>query len=217
MRISQPRTGGEYLAFAANIWDAGPAPMVVEGFRQMDSDTMDAFQYFYDGDTPVSRIPVGTFEFDTRTGHHHWHMEQFAQYTLLNADQTEVVRSTKQSFCLFPTDPIDLTVPGADLSTPFYYGGGLSSHCGGADAIWIRESLPAGWGDTYYQYVGGQSFRIHGLPNGRYWVQVSANPTGAMIEGSTDNNTSLRRVVIRGTPRHRYVVVPPYQGIDTDG
>jgi hypothetical protein len=217
IRLDRPHSGGEYLEFAANIWNAGPSPMVVEGFRQKDSATMDAYEYFYDGDTAVSRAPVGTFEFDTRTGHHHWHMEQFARYTLLNADQTEVVRSTKQSFCLFPTDAIDLTLPTADLNTPFYFGGGLSSQCGGSDAIWIRESLPVGWGDTYYQYVAGQSFRIRGLPNGRYWIQVTANPTGSMIEANADNNTSLRRIVIRGTPGHRYVVVPPYEGIDTDG
>jgi hypothetical protein len=217
IRLDRPRSGGEYLEFAANIWNAGPSPMVVEGFRQKDSATMDAYEYFYDGDTAVSRAPVGTFEFDTRPGHHHWHMEQFARYTLLNADQTEVVRSTKQSFCLFPTDAIDLTLPTADLSTPYYFGGGLSSQCGGSDAIWIRESLPVGWGDTYYQYVAGQSFRIHGLPDGRYWIQVTANPTGSMIEADTGNNTSLRRIVIRGRAGHRHVVVPAYQGIDTDG
>ena len=216
MRVNRPRTGGEYLSFAANIWNAGPSPMVVEGFRQPDSNVMDAYEYFYDGDTAVSRAPVGTFEFDERQGHHHWHMDQFARYTLLDADQTEVVRSTKQSFCLFPTDFMDLTVPGADWDAGWYGGGGLSTACGGSDALWIREVLPAGWGDTYYQYVAGQSFRIAGLPNGRYWVQVTANPTGEMIEVSTDNNTSLRRVVIRGQRGHRFVVVPPYQLIDTD-
>jgi hypothetical protein len=37
-----------------------------------------------------------------------------------------------------------------------------------------------------------------------------------MIETSQDNNSSLRRIVLRGTPGHRQVVVPPYQGIDTE-
>ena len=217
VRVYHPRSGGEYLAFAANLWNAGPSPMVVEGFRQQDEETMDAYEYFYDGDTAVSRAPVGTFEFDTRKGHHHWHMEQFAGYSLLNADQTEVVRSNKQSFCLFPTDVIDLTVPHADWSAGYYYGGGLSSACGGSDAIWIRESIPAGWGDTYYQYVAGQSFRINGLPNGRYYIQVTADPSGEMIETTTDNNVSLRRVIIRGKPGHRHVVVPPYELVDSDG
>jgi hypothetical protein len=216
MRIYNPKSGGAFLAFGANIWNAGPAPMVVEGFRRQDSDVMDAFEYFYDGDTPVSRAPVGTFEYDRRKGHHHWHMEQFAQYSLLNADQTQVVLSEKQSFCLFPTDAIDLTRPGAEWNPVWYGGGGLTTACGGSTAIWIREALPVGWGDTYFQYVGGQSFSIKGLPNGRYWIQVSANPTGSMIEADSSNNTTLRRVVLRGTPGHRRVVVPPYMGIDSE-
>ena len=110
MRITRTRDGGQFLAFASNIWNAGPSPMVVEGFRRPDSNVMDAYEYFYDGDTPVSRAPVGEFEFDTRDGHHHWHMDQFVQYDLLNADQSQIVRSTKQSFCLVPTDAIDMTV-----------------------------------------------------------------------------------------------------------
>jgi hypothetical protein len=211
------RGAGDFLAFGANIWSAGPSPMVVEGFRRRDSDIMDAYEYFYDGDTAVSRAPVGTFEYDRRDGHHHWHMEQFARYTLLNADQSEVVLSTKQSFCLAPTDPIDLRLPTAEWSPSWYGGGGLSTACGGPDAIWIREVLPVGWGDTYYQFVAGQSFNITHLPNGRYFVQVQANPTGSMIETSQDNNSSLRRVILRGKKGHRKVVVPPYLGIDSEG
>jgi hypothetical protein len=211
------RGGGDFLAFGANIWSAGPSPMVVEGFRRRDSDLMDAYEYFYDGDTAVGRAPVGTFEFDDRKGHHHWHMEQFARYSLLDASQTEIVLSEKQSFCLAPTDPIDLRLPTAEWTPTWYGGGGLSTACGGSDAIWIREVLPVGWGDTYYQYVAGQSFDITDLPNGRYYVQVQANPTGSMIETTQDNNTSVRRVILRGKPGHRSVIVPPYMGIDSEG
>jgi hypothetical protein len=216
MRIYHRRGGGDFLAFGANIWSAGPSPMDVEGFRRPDSDVMDAYEYFYDGDTPVGRAPVGTFEFDDRKGHHHWHMEQFARYSLLNADQSEVVLSEKQSFCLAPTDPIDLRLPTAEWQPSWFGGGGLSTACGGSDAIWIREVLPVGWGDTYYQYVAGQSFDITHLPNGRYYVQVQANPTGSMIETTQDNNVSLRRVILRGKPGDRRVVVPAYMGIDSE-
>jgi hypothetical protein len=73
-----------------------------------------------------------------------------------------------------------------------------------------------GWGDTYFQYVAGQSFDITDLPNGRYYVQFEANPTGSMIETTQDNNSSVRRIVLRGTPGHRHVIVPPYMGIDTE-
>ena len=37
---------------------------------------------------------------------------------------------------------------------------GFYSNCGGPASIWIRETLPLGWGDTYFQSVPGQSFDI---------------------------------------------------------
>ena len=63
------RNGHDILSFGANVWVSGAAPLVVEGFRQEDASLMDAFQYFYDGDTQVGRAPVGSFEYDSRHGH----------------------------------------------------------------------------------------------------------------------------------------------------
>jgi len=116
---------------------------------------MDAWQTFYRGDKPVARAPVGTLEYDADPGHEHWHFTQFAAYRLLGSDKHEVVRSQKEGFCLAPTDAIDLTVAGAVWNPGTI---GLSSACGDASAIWIRETLPTGWGDTYFQSLPGQSF-----------------------------------------------------------
>ena len=202
----------DFLIFGATVWDAGPAPMVVEGFRQPGSDTMDAWQYFFDDrGKPVGRARTGDMEYDRRPGHQHWHFEQFARYTLTDADKTDVVLSHKEAFCLAPTDPIDLLAPNAEINP---YPIGLSSACGDASAIWVRESLPSGWGDTYFQYLPGQSFDITGLPNGRYFVKVVANPQGTIYETDTSNDVTYRRVVLKGKPGHRWVVVPAWHGLD---
>lgn len=202
----------DYLIFGATVWDAGPAQMVVEGFRQPGSDTMDAWQYFFDDHgKPVGKARAGDMEYDRRPGHQHWHFEQFARYTLTDADKTEVVRSHKEAFCLAPTDPIDLLAPNAEINP---YPIGLSSACGDASAIWVRESLPTGWGDTYFQYLPGQSFDITGLPNGQYFVEVVANPQGTIYEADTSNDVTYRRVVLKGKPGHRWVVVPAWHGLD---
>ena len=100
---------GDYLQFAADVWDRGPASLVVEGFRAMGEDRMDAYQYFLEDGAVVGRAPVGSFHFDRRDGHEHWHFLQFARYRLLDSAQV-AIRSRKQAFCLAPTDPIDLTV-----------------------------------------------------------------------------------------------------------
>jgi hypothetical protein len=207
------RAGREFLGFAAMEWNAGPQPLVVEGFRQPDQDVMDAFQYFYENGEPVGRAPAGTMKFHAKKGHNHWHFKQFTEYTLLDETKTDAVKSNKRSWCLAPTDAVDLTVPGAEWQ-PGYVG--LTTACGLASALWVRETLPVGWGDTYFQFVSGQAFDITGLPNGTYFVKVEANPLGALYETDLTNNVVLRKIKLRGEAGHRRVMVPPWNGIDTE-
>lgn len=210
--FTEGQNGHDYLVFGATVWDAGPAPLEVQGFRQPNSDTMDSWQYFYDhhGDV-VGKARVGRMEYDSRPGHQHWHFRQFARYSLTDTNKSQVVRSHKEAFCLAPTDPIDLLAPGAELNP---YQIGLGSACGSANAIWVRESLPAGWGDTYYQWLPGQSFDISDLPNGRYFVKVQVNKNGNLYETDTSNNVSYRRIFLRGKPGQRFVLVPAWHGLD---
>ena len=210
----QRRGNRDFLDFGATVWDRGPSPMVVEGFRRPGEPIMDGWEYFYSNGEPVGRAPAGDLMYDARPGHQHWHFEQFARYSLLGADETQIVRSEKTGFCLAPTDAIDMTVPGADWSP---YSVGLSTACGSRNSIWTREVLPSGWGDTYFQGLPGQSFDVTDLPNGTYFIAVEANPDGLLIEGSTANNTELREIRLRGTRGNRSVIVPPWHGIDTEG
>jgi hypothetical protein len=207
------RRGGDYLTFGATVWAGGASPLVVEGFRRAGEDIMDGWQYFYLDGQPIGRTSAGPLEYDPRRGHHHWHFKQFASYRLLNADMTEVVASTKEAFCLAPTDAIHLDLPGAAWNPEI----GLSTACGSRSSIWVREILPLGWGDTYSQSLPGQSFDITDLPNGTYYIDVRANPEGLLKEQDSSNNSELREVTLKGKPGHRKVVVPPWHGIDTEG
>ena len=205
------RRTGDYLAFAATPWNAGPAPLVVEGFRRPGEELMDAYQYFRDAEgTVVGRAPVGDMRYHPHPAHDHWHFLQFARFTLRNASDMEVVRSRKQAYCLAPTDAIDLTVeraswgPGADLST----------ECGGRSALWVREVLETGWGDTYFQFMPGQSFNITNLRNGWYYVRVHVNPLGSLYETDMTNNIESRLLHLGGRPGARKVLVAPWHGID---
>lgn len=210
MDVSNRRSGRSRLEFASMVWVAGASPLVVEGFRRPDEEVMDAYQYFYDRDELLARAPVGTLEFDRRDGHRHWHFLQFAAYRMIDADDNEVVRSAKQSFCLTPTDVIDLTVEHAALrESPTE----LDSACGRQDALWIREVLPLGWGDTYNQ-VAGQAFDITDLPNGRYFVEVEANPLTVLYEENMSNNSVLRAAILGGRPGARTVTTFPWNGLN---
>lgn len=197
---------GNYLQFSATVWNAGDSPLVVDGFRRDGEDEMDAYQYFFDGDgNQTGYQQVGQMRWDPRPTHQHWHFEDFARYVLLKADRTEAVTSKKEAFCLANTDAVDETVPNAAWNPE---NTDLATSCGDRNSLSIREVLASGWGDTYAQFRAGQSFDLRGLPNGTYYVAVMANPDGRLVESSTDDNVSLREVVIGGTDGHRTVRVP---------
>ncbi|MCL7381729.1 lysyl oxidase family protein [Streptomyces sp. 35G-GA-8] len=204
--------GKDYLAFSANVWNAGPAPLVVDGFRGPGKDLMDAYQYFHDAKgKQVGYAPAGTMEWDARQGHEHWHFTDFASYRLLRADKKEAVRSGKEAFCLANTDAIDYTVKNANWHPN---NTDLSTACGVQSSVSVREVLDVGSGDTYTQYRPGQSFDITDLPNGTYYIEVLANPERRLHETSLSNNTALRKVVLSGKPGARKVTVPAHDLIN---
>ncbi|HUR14028.1 MAG TPA: lysyl oxidase family protein [Mycobacteriales bacterium] len=194
--------GHDYLDFGATMWNAGPGPLVVEGFRQAATDVMPATQFLYDGSSPAGSASAGQFEYDRREGHDHWHYEDAAQYDLLDGTGNRVLLSGKQSFCLAPTDPIDLTLPGAEWHPDRQR---LWSSCFGEDAIWLREVMPAGWGDTYFQGVAGQSFDITSLPNATYKLRVTTNPANRILETRYDDNSAVISLTLGGSPGARTV------------
>ncbi|MFF2777557.1 lysyl oxidase family protein [Streptomyces sp. NPDC058052] len=206
--------GKDYLAFSANVWNAGPAQLVVDGFRSPGKAKMDAYQYFYDAKgKQVGYTPTGTMEWDPRPGHVHWHFTDFASYRLLKADKKEAVRSGKEAFCLANTDAVDYTVKNANWHPN---NTDLSTACGQENSISVREVLDVGSGDTYTQDLPGQSFDITDLPNGTYYIQVLANPAKRLKETNLDNNSALRKVVLGGTPGRRTVTVPAHDLVNAN-
>ncbi|MFI8814998.1 MULTISPECIES: lysyl oxidase family protein [unclassified Streptomyces] len=206
--------GKDYLAFSANVWNAGPAKLVVDGFRAPGKELMDAYQYFYDAKgKQIGYTPTGTMEWDPRPGHEHWHFTDFASYRLLKEDKKETVRSGKEAFCLANTDAVDYTVKNANWHPE---NTDLSTACGQENSISVREVLDIGSGDTYTQDLPGQSFDITGLANGTYYIQVLANPENRLKETDLTNNSALRKVVLGGKPGARTVTVPAHDRVDAN-
>ncbi len=204
--------GKDRLTFNAHEWNAGPAPLVVEGYRRGAGEVMDAYQFFYRDGKEVGSTRTGTMKYHDAAEHDHWHFLDFASYELVKFDGSLVTTSGKQSWCLAPTDPVDLSVPGATWRPEAT---GLDSTCGDRSALWLREVLPAGWGDTYNQSQT-QAFDLTGVRNGRYQIRITVNPDGNLHERSLANNVSLRTVILGGEPGKRTVTVPAYQGVDTE-
>jgi hypothetical protein len=208
----EPDDDLDYLAFDATVWNAGTSPLVVDGFRRAGTGLMDAYQYFFDAaGKQVGYTPAGTMEWDPRDGHNHWHFTDFAQYRLLDEQKRVAVGSGKEAFCLANTDAVDYTLPYAKWRPT---NTDLGTSCGLRGSLAVRQVLDVGNGDTYAQYLPGQSFDITDLPNGIYYIEVAANPEGKLQESDTSNNVSHRKVVLGGVPGARTLVVPPHQGVD---
>lgn len=208
---TRSRRERDLLRFAGSPWNAGPGPLVVEGYRRPDRDRMQAVQSFLDrAGNVTATAPAGEMAFHGARGHDHWHFLQFVTYRLVRPSAREVVRGTKQSFCLANTDAVDLTLPGAALTPDSV---GLGSACGDRGSIWIRQTLPAGWADTYDSSLPGQRLDITGVPNGRYWLEMEVNPGGELHETTASNNVAHRVVVLGGKPGRRTVRVRPWHGI----
>jgi hypothetical protein len=195
------------------VWVGGNSQLDVEGFRYNASPVMQAYQYFWRNGQIIGRARAGTMGFDRANGHNHWHFQQFAQYSLVNAARSVVVRSHKQGFCIAPSDEVDLLLPHAVWRPSSV---GLEGQCGSPTALWVAEKLPVGWGDTYFQSVAGQSFDITHVPNGTYYIEVAANPQRVLHETTNRNDISFRKVILGGSPGHRTVTVPPWHGIDPE-
>jgi hypothetical protein len=205
--------GHDLLNFAATVWVGGNGQLDVQGFRVNSSPVMQAYQYFWQDGQVIGRARAGTMGFDSKPGHDHWHFEQFAAYRLLGPNGKIVLRSQKTGFCIAPTDAVDLLLPNAVWQPSFI---GFSGQCGSPTALWVRETMPVGWGDTYIQSIAGQAFDITNLPNGTYYVQVIANPGHVLHETTTANDVTARKVIISGTRGHRHVTVPAWNGIDPE-
>jgi len=207
------KTNQDFLNFGATVWVGGHSPLDVEGFRTPGSTVMKAYQYYWRNGKVIGRTRAGTMFFDNKKGHHHWHFQQFARYVLLKANKKVAVRSEKVGFCIAPSDPVDLALPGATWNVPFF---GLRGQCGVPAAMWVQEYMPIGWGDTYDQFKAVQAFNITHLPDGTYYIEIIANPEHLLHEVTRSNDVSLRKVIITGPAGHRQVRVPAWHGIDPE-
>ena len=209
------RSGGrDRLDFAATVWNEGPGPLIVEGYRRSAAPRMDAFQFFRRGGADVAAVPVGGLDYDARAGHDHWHFRDFARYSLVRLEGSPVAVSPKEAWCLAPTDQIDQLAPNAALrpGDPL-----LESACGEAEAVQVREVLEVGAGDTYGAGTPGQAIDVTRVPNGAYLLKTEANPAGALRETTRADDVAVRRIVLGGRPGRRTVQAPPVDGVDTEG
>jgi hypothetical protein len=161
-------------------------------------DDTNANGYIDDGD---DLAPSGTWnafgcmKFHDAPGHLHWHVLDFARYTLRRASTGKRIDSNKIGFCVIDTERPFPGLNGSPLEPVYPNGDG----CGSLEEPPDSEGLSIGWADLYYFGLPGQSLDVTHLPRGRYCLISKTDPSN-LIEESNEANNQLT-VKLRLRPR----------------
>ncbi len=200
--IEQASNGERRLRFKTVMWNAGAGKFGVRMMRpDTSTPTMTVAQRVYrtDGTFRTVNVP-DTYGFYAGDGHDHWHVFKLQEFTIrqVNADGTtdSVIqgRGAKTGFCFTDNTKVNLTLPGAP-SAPHYIPGVA---CGSESSLKVVEGISVGWGDTYGANLGYQWIKINGLADGKYRVQVIADPGNKFLESNNSNNTNSAYIKISG-------------------
>lgn len=124
--------------------------------------------------------------FDFSPCHGHFHMHGVADYDLLDATGSAVVRARKQGWCFRD-------------NVPFRQGAGPAKYdC-------ANQGISAGWEDIYDKSLDCQWLDITGVPGGQYRLRVTVNPDRMFEEANYGNNTVTVVVTLPGASQ----VTPP--------
>lgn len=179
------------LKFATVLWNAGPGMLEVHGSENPTTGELTVQQVLYGVDgLQVPGGTVGMFDFEHRHGH--FHLAEFASYELWSADKDGnllelVAVNDKVGFCLMDNMLIDASLTVGD-GEPIY-----PLECSGE-----VQGISPGYGDIYVAQLFEQDLVITGLPDGRYALINSVNPTGLIIEANTENNSAMVYLVLEG-------------------
>ncbi len=119
-------------------------------------------------------------------GHHHWHLQHVAKFSLWNADKTaEVAPAQKVGFCLDDSQHVE---EGVGPIGPVYSSVG-QAFCQryNPDATSVYEGISAGWRDVYPAGIAFQWVDVSDVLPGEYWIREDVNPEGVVKEAGGAN------------------------------
>jgi hypothetical protein len=117
-------------------------------------------------------------------GHHHWHLQHVAKYSLWNAAKTaEVAPAQKVGFCLEDSEHVEVSKgpPGAIYSddvAPY------RDFCQRYQpyTTHVYEGISPGWRDDYSYQLGFQWVDVSDVMPGEYWLREEINPEHTILE-----------------------------------
>jgi len=176
-RLEELSDGTIRLRFSMTSWNSGLGDLELfagatnAGFQQIHQ------RIFYD-DGSFKEYPAGSFSWHPT--HNHFHVDNYANYSLTEADSPGVSKGTgsKTTFCIIDTDRIDHKLPGASKKRQY-------TACNGQ-----LQGMSVGWGDTYTYNLDGQWIMVTNLAKGDYKLSIDVDPNHNIMEMDDFDNSS---------------------------
>jgi len=137
----------------------------------------------------TEKNPAAQVIFSSADGHHHWHLQHAAKYSLWNVTKTnEVAPAQKVGFCLDdsfkqhvepkigPEEAAYSDATGRDFCQKYK-----------PNATTLFEGISPGWRDLYGRELAFQWVDASEVQPGEYWLREEVNPEHVIIEAEKTN------------------------------
>ncbi len=132
----------------------------------------------------VDEPSSGEMIYVSADGHHHWHLQRVAKYSLWNSAKTaEVAPAAKVGFCLEDSQHVETNIGPekavyADNVAPY------RDFCQQyrPNATGLFEGISPGWRDVYSHELAFQWVDVSSVLPGEYWLREDVNPLGVIKE-----------------------------------
>ncbi len=132
----------------------------------------------------VDEPSAGEMIYVSADGHHHWHLQRVAKYSLWNSTKTaEVAPAMKVGFCLEDSQHVETNIGPAkavyaDNVAPY------RDFCQQyrPNATGLFEGISPGWRDVYSHELSFQWVDVSNVLPGEYWLREDVNPLGVIKE-----------------------------------
>ncbi len=181
----EPTEAELLLRFNGYVHNVGPGALDFRGSRgtpdpsEPASPPMNVFQRIYnsDGSTYTEEPSKAQMIYVDADGHHHWHLQHVAFYSLWNAQKSaEVAPAQKVGFCLEDSERVEETGPTEPIYSDF--GNPPREFCRQyqPETTSVFEGISEGWRDIYTSNLAFQWVDVSNVLPGEYWLRAEADP-----------------------------------------
>lgn len=163
------------LRFGTTTYNTGigPLELIAGGVSQGQQFV---YQRAYETDGSYQDYLAGRFVW--HQGHSHFHLDDYARYTLQTIQGKSKRSSSKTSFCLMDTELVDGQLPGAPRNAVY-------TQCGN-----LFQGVSVGWADVYGAHLPGQEIDLTRVKDGDYRLMIDVDPKNRLLETNENDNSS---------------------------